>query len=537
MTKPRATGSTLSRNTIVTVVASFLYLLTRIGLPPLILNTISVEEYGIWSACFVLISYIGMGAFGVSNAYIRFSAEYAAKQEFDKIGRLVSAGLLLTLSLSLVVMTLLWNAMPWVIHWFKIPDTYAETARILILGSVGTMLLDLTFGAFSYVLAGLQRIAENKYVWIASYLLETILTVFLLKTGHGVQSLLWAFLTRYVFSTILYVGMVYRGIPDFKLRFLGLQRDDFSPFLRFGGILQLSGMISVFLYSIEKILAGRLTGVAAVAILDVGQKIPMMGCQVFAAFSSSFMPAVTHLYTLGHHEEIRRLYVRATRYMNFLIGTAMGFIAGFGELILKVWIGTRPELSDMATVMVAAAIGFQMHELTGSASAYYQGIHQPWRPFEYLLLQIVGMGTALAYMFYENDFSLVTIALAAAATRAVGSLIFLIHANITMGVRVRHYLWAGLLPGLIPYLWGFGLDYLASPWLPIDTHNRIDLFIVTGAMASLYVTWTFGFFWYGQLNRSERSEILKTLLRRKSHPIAQDAKNPDVPGEVQPHGA
>jgi len=514
MTASRSAGATLSRNTTVTVVTSLLYLLTRIGLPPLILNSVSVEEYGIWSACFILISYIGMGAFGVSNAYIRYSAEYAASQAYGKIGRLVSAGLILTLSLSLGVLLALWFAMPWVIAWFKIPPAHVEVARILILGSVATMLLDLTFGAFSYVLAGLQKIAENKYVWMVSYLLETALTVTLLKTGHGIVSLLWAFLARYLFSTLIYVVMVYRSIPGFRLNVQGLGRRDFLPFLQFGGILQLSGMVSVFLYSIEKIFAGRLAGVGAVAVLDVGQKIPMMGCQVFAAFSSSFMPAVTHLHTLGQHEEIRRLYVRATRYMNLLIGTAMGFIVGFASLILKTWIGTRPELDDMATVMLAAAIGFHIHELTGSASAYYQGIHKPWRPFEYLLLQLLGIATALAYILLTEQRSIVVIAVAAATVRAIGGMIFLMRANRSMGVRFTEFLGTALLPGLLPYLWGWGLGYLSAPWLPVNTDQRLHLLAVLLALGTLHATWTLAFFWLGLARREERRQLLDKLLRR-----------------------
>lgn len=510
----RSTGSSLSRNTVAAIFGRLLYVLTRVGLPPLILHFVSVEAYGIWATCFVLISYIGMGAFGVSNVYIRYVAEYNAKHQTENIGQLLSAGLLLTLAFSALTMLALWFGMPWLLAWFKVPAELQETARVLILGTVATMLLDLTFGAFSYVLGGLQRIALSTYVWILSYLLEVVLIVAFLLSGWGVVSLMWAFVARYIFSTIVYVALCFRAVPGLRLSLHGLRAANFRPFLGYGGVLQIIGLISVFLYSVEKILAGRFAGVGSVAILDVGQKFPMMTSQVFAAFTSSYLPAVTHLHSLGEHEELRRLYLQATRSMNVLNGLAMGFMAAFAGLIMTVWIGERSDIHDTVPILLAATIGFQLHELTGPASSYFQGIHQPARLFEYLTLQLLGIGIGLVLVVRYMGYDVVVIAELVAAARVVGSLIYLARANRTIGIANGRFFRQVLLPGLVPYAWGFALFSLINPWLAPLAGQRLWLLGALTAAGVVYMVWSLGYLWLVQLAREERQAIAASISRR-----------------------
>ena len=52
------------------------------------------EEYGIWAVCFILIGYLGISAFGVSNVYVRYVAEYYSNGRIDKINRLLSTGMI-----------------------------------------------------------------------------------------------------------------------------------------------------------------------------------------------------------------------------------------------------------------------------------------------------------------------------------------------------------------------------------------------------------------------------------------------------------
>ena len=51
--------------------ARIYYLGTRFLLTPITLAYVTLDEYGIWAACFILISYMGMSSMGIANVYVR----------------------------------------------------------------------------------------------------------------------------------------------------------------------------------------------------------------------------------------------------------------------------------------------------------------------------------------------------------------------------------------------------------------------------------------------------------------------------------
>jgi hypothetical protein len=100
-----------------------------------------------------------MGAFGVSNVYVRYVAVYAARGEQHRIGDLLSTGLTLV--------SMLWPHLPGrgLVQPARItrcpvlvPEHHAvQTAFWLVFGTVAVFMLELSIGSFAYVLTGLQQ--------------------------------------------------------------------------------------------------------------------------------------------------------------------------------------------------------------------------------------------------------------------------------------------------------------------------------------------------------------------------------------------
>ena len=512
MKQPKS--SNVSRNAAAQMLGRIFYLATRVALPPFILHYISMEEYGIWATCFLIIGYIGMGAFGVSNVYVRYVAEYNATHRYEEIGPLLGAGLTLTITFSALTLLALWFSLPWLFVAFKIPLHLQPTAAVLILGTVATMLLDMTFGAFAYVLKGMQKIAEQTAVWIVSYVVETLLMVTMMLQGFGVTSLLWAFVGRYLLATLAYVILCYRAIPNLHIQFRGRGRGYFGLFFRYGGIMQISGLISVFLYSCERLVAGTLTGVSAVMLLDIGQKFPMMSTQVFSSANNSLLTALTHYHSLGQTEEIIRLYLRGTRYLNLLNGCALGFMAPFAMTIITAWMGPDPIYQDAGIIFVCAAFGYHLHALTGPASTYFQGISRPGSPIMgYLIPQIILLGAGLVGAYTGLGHTLLAVVIAATGARMVSSGLFLLYTNSQLRVSQWQWLWQAFLPGLVPYAIGYGLAMVSQPYLAQLDTSRLVLIPVLGGLAAVYGIVVLVVL-YGVFCHTEERQMVKRLLGR-----------------------
>jgi len=516
--KNKSRGSSFYYNTLAQTAGRLLYLLTRVGLPPLILHYVSLEEYGLWATCFLLISYVSMGAFGVSNVYIRYVAEYNAKNEHDSISGLVSTGLLLTFVFSLTALSGVWLAMPWLLKGFNVAPHLQHTAQVLILGTLATMLLDMTLGAFAYILHGLQKIAQQTIVWIISFLLETALIVTLLLLHYGIEALLWAFFARYIFSTFVYIALCYRAIPDLQISLRLVNRKFFSTFLKYGGILQLSGLLGIAMYSIERVLAGYLSGLAAIAVLDLGQKFPVMASQVFSSMNASFLPAITEAHHLGKQQDIQRLYTQGLRYLNLLNGLAMGFLAPFAAWLIIAWIGknTAMNMADTIKVLICACAGYQLHVLTGPLSAYYQGINRPARTFGYIGWQVLFVVAGLVATWRYFTFDVVTIAVLVMVARILSALIYLLAGNYHLKLKFWRFVGSVLLPGIVPYLFGYGLITAISPWLGMVNANRWQLILILGIVGVFYTLLSLGFFYAFMCGNEEQGQIRQKLGRRKS---------------------
>ncbi len=506
------------KNTLAQIGGRLLYLLTRVGLPPLILHYVSLEEYGLWATCFLVIGYISMGTFGVSNVYIRYVAEYHAQQKYESISGLISTGLFLTCLFSVIALTGLWFAMPLLMGGFNIDAALQTTATWLILGTVATMLLDMTFGALAFVLHGLQRIAQQTLVWIISFLLETAVIVSLLLLDYGVFSLLWAFAVRYVFSTFVYVILCYRSIPEFHIGFQHIQRRFFATFFKYGGILQLSGLLSIAMYSIERVLAGYTSGLAAIAILDLGQKFPVMASQVFSSMNAGFLPAITHAHQQNKTEEIQRLYTQGMRYLFLINGLAMGFLAPFAALLLRAWIGPDSPMDETQTigVLVCACLGYQLHVLTGPLSAYYQGINHPAKSLIYISWQVVFVIIGLVYAWYDHRFDVLTLAFLVMLARVGSALVYLLQGNHRLGLGLGAFIVRVLWPGLLPYIFGYGLIYALKPWLAIEFLSRWQLIPFLGLCGVVYSALTLLFFYAFLCRKDEQNLIRQKIQRRKA---------------------
>ena len=272
----RSPEPSLARNVASSVGAKLLYLVSRVFLPPLTLAYVSLEEYGIWATCFILIGYIGMTAFGVSNVYIRYVAQYQAEGQSERINHLVTTGVSVVSALGLTLLLALWLFLPTIIDAFSISAAARETAFVLIFATAAIFVVDLSWGAFAYVLHGLQRIYEHNLVWVTSFLLETALIVAFLLMGWGIYALLVAFAIRYVVSIAGSAWLCFRYLPDLSLRPKYFDRSVVKLFVSYGGVVQIAGFLGMLQRSIEKVIAGVFMDVRATGLFDVGQKLSLI---------------------------------------------------------------------------------------------------------------------------------------------------------------------------------------------------------------------------------------------------------------------
>lgn len=503
---------TLSRNATVTLAAKVLYMITRLFLPPLILAYVTLEEYGIWAISFILVSYLGMSAFGVANVYIRYVAEFHARGERESINRLISTGIVSTGVMSAVLLTGLWFLLPYIIRLLNVSEQFFDVAFILLFGTAATLMMDLTLGACAYVLHGMQRITEQQIVWVITFCLEAVFIVLFLYWGMGINGLLLAFVLRYVISTVVYVVLAYRAIPGLSISPRHFDRESLRLFYSYGAVVQISGFLGMFLYSLEKTLAGVFVGVKATGLLDVAEKFPVMASQLPSSLNSLFLPAIAQLKSGGRGDKVLELYVQGARYMNIASGLIMGFFAVFSAPILTAWIGVDDRLRMGAIIMTVATLPYQLHILTGPASAFHRGSN-PWRELAYPLVQLalIAAMLPLGFMFFGKE--VLTILWVVAIGMVLSALFYISFTNRFLSISTLHFFRRVIGPGVVPYFVAVGV-YLAGHLVTDFSHpgrwyllGQLAIFgTVYGLLSVICIFW-------GIFKREERHFFLVQVIR------------------------
>lgn len=361
-----AVGKKLTINAIVGIVTQFVNLASRIVITPFVLAYISLQEYGLWTICFVILSYAGLSAFGINNAYIRYVAEYQARQEEQKISELLSTGIFCMGGVCLLLYGLLLVGVPFLLRLFNVAPDFQGLAATLILGTALAFLLEISLGGFKGLLEGLQEIALTSYVFLATGIIEVLVILILLPLGFGVLGMLYA----YVFKTWLLVALLafyaYRRFPPLRLRLSLVRREALQHLLIFGGKIQLLGLMSIFIETFDKVVSSSLLGLAATGMIEVGRKFPNTARGFSGPAFAPFMPAASYLGGWWEDSEWPTLGDKLQKYGR-LVGLSI-IVALLGLLPLPLWPATPPPFFAqlLHPLVLVAAIAVLLVSLVAS---------------------------------------------------------------------------------------------------------------------------------------------------------------------------
>ena len=473
-------------NASIAMIAKAFYLVTRLCIPPLVLSYISLSEYGLWTACFILIMYVGLTDVGFSSVYVRFTARYHAEDNIDGINRLLSTGVTMLTCMALVIILVVWALLPSILEFLKIDVLYREKAGILILGTMSMFLLDLTLGAYCYLLHGLQRIKEEQSVAIVGYILEPTLIFICLYLGFGVYSLLIAFVLRYVMSLLSFMYLAHHFLPGLKVRFRYFDKKMLRHFYGFGAIVQASAFCATVLFSLDRILSGYFLGPSGMALFDLSTKLPVSALAIPSAISNVTMATGSRHAAQEDMEAIRSLYRQSTRSTGLIAAIPLGFIAAFSAPIGMAWLGTKMgELNGLTLIMTLTALWSYLHIITGPGSSILRAMGKVENEFVYHGLRVAMLLIWVSAMLFLMPTNLEGLAWGLAIGSAMASSMYILVNQRILHVPMRYLLHDAIIPGLFAFLLGGLFRLLWELSIP-STLGRWSTLAILGVVGMLY---------------------------------------------------
>lgn len=337
------------------MVAVGIYFISRLALTPFILHYINLAEFGLWSICFVILSYAGLGALGVNNAYIKFTAEYQSRHDHEAISSLLSTGILCMTLFCLLFYFALYLLLPYFLVLFKVSSNILSVAAFMILGTALAFCFDFTLGGFRSTLEGLQEIAISKSINVAASIFEVVLILVFLPMGFGIKGLLYAYFIKTVAEMIICMFLVFKKLPDLKLKPSLINKEAFRNLFVFGGKVQVIGALSIFLASLDRLVITSIIGLKAMGLFEVGRKFPFTGRNVSRAAFGPLLPAASYIGGKWERGEAIPRIDRIKKYLGLILTAAFVGALPCAGWIWNTW-GKNIQISTVSYTLAGLAV-------------------------------------------------------------------------------------------------------------------------------------------------------------------------------------
>ena len=350
-------GSQLWRNTLAGGASAIVGAIISAISYPVYLHFLGYEQYGLWLAISVVLSFATFGHLGLASAVATTVAQENARGDISGIRQTVSTALLVLSAVGLVAVAgILVCGGSFISALHLRPELQAE-ARMLLPFTALLSLYVVQIDTINSVLVGLGRLDLAVGTQQSGRLMTLIFAAALLSAGVGVISLPIATLTGnvYVHLRSLHLARRIAGQPCFSVSAFSIAR--LRSLLTFGSAVLASTVINFLLGPLNKFALTRYVGPSSVPIYDLAFTMTMQIRGVLDSGLSSLMPEVSRLKALASNEARVRIHSVYSRAMKLIFQVGLPIFGGAmlaAQLFLHLWLGARfrPELVPALRILL-----------------------------------------------------------------------------------------------------------------------------------------------------------------------------------------
>jgi O-antigen/teichoic acid export membrane protein len=353
-------GRRVAANSMTMLSGQVLFTLIGFVTTPVVLSHVGLVEFGLWTLIMTTVAYVTVVDPGFGDLITRYGARAHLAGDRALGARLCTLATLVWLGFGLVGLPIvLWVVPAWVPHL----HLHAGLAHVAE---------EFFYWGYAYTIAGsVSAIMSSRLTavgdqWLvtaidaATRLLYAGVLLGMLLTGSKLSALVVASSVQLVVTFLVTTGFVWAraGAPyGNPLRLHGgLVREA----TRFGGWLQLGGVLELLTYETDGLVIGTFDSVSRVGTYGIAQRAAGMTTYFGFFAQSSMLAAISAAHAAGEGlAAMRRMYRRAVRLVGLLGGAIAGALLGTAPVFLAFWLNRYPGgvgITDAATCLAVAAL-------------------------------------------------------------------------------------------------------------------------------------------------------------------------------------
>lgn len=382
MTSPRPPAAVeltgrrlLARNTLWSLLGQGIPMVAAAVAVPILLHALGAEAFGVLTLAWTVIGYFSLFDFGIGRALTRVVAEGLGGGDTADLPHVVGTALIMLLGLGVFGALVLGIATPWAVHRaLQVPAGLEQDTRAafyLLAISLPAVMVTAGLGG---VLAAYQRFKALNLIRIPMSILSFVLPMAVLPFTHGLAAIVSTLVAVRFVGTFAQLMVCAAVMPELGTGFRWNSALA-SSLLKSGGWLAVSNLIMPLFVSVDRMLIGALTSVAAIAYYAPPQEIATKLWILPGTLVSVLFPAFAAS-ARANPARLNLLFRRGLSqvYCALFPPTLMLIVVG-GD-VLGLWLGAAFRQNG-ETVLQLLAAGAFFTGLSFIPSALIQAVGQP----------------------------------------------------------------------------------------------------------------------------------------------------------------
>lgn len=368
--------ASLKVNAISNWASLFVQIAVGLFLTPFIISHLGKSGYGIWVLVGSFTGYYGLLNLGVKSAVTRYIARYSAQNDTKNLNEVINTALLMfciTCFLAIVISFLIAGPLA---RFFKVaPEHFREFKYVVWVLGISTG-LSFPCGVFSTMITARERYVALNVVNIAAALLRAGLMVVILLSGHGLAGIACSALAATVVSTVSFIVLSRRIVPEFKFQLSNANLATFRMILVFGGFTTIIAIGDILRLKIDSVVIGRMIGIDEVGIYGVAALFVGYMLALVTSGTSVLTPRFAALDGADNHQELRNIFLRSLSVSSFIAcGIAVPAVL-FGRSFLFLYVGSGFEAAGPVLILLATSYAFALSQAPGIGAMYALNKHR-----------------------------------------------------------------------------------------------------------------------------------------------------------------
>ena len=344
MTTQQENTKRIAKNTLMLYVRMLFGMLISLYTSRVVLQTLGVEDYGIYNVVGGVVAMLGFLNASMSGATSRFLAFEIGKGNQKKVSETFSSALIIHIGIALVILIISETIGLWFLeNKLIIPDARLNAARIVYQFSIFSTLVGITQVPYDACIIAREKMNVYAYVEILNVCLK-LLIVYILLIGNYDKLILYAFLQFFVSLLVMLIYRIYslKNYPETKFH-LFIKKDRLIPMLNFSGWDMLGNISMIVRGQGINMLMNMFFGPKINASAGIASSVMSVTTSFSGNFLMAVKPYITKLYAKENYSELVSSIFFSSKMAYLLVAMFAIPIIVECDFILKLWLSYVPD--------------------------------------------------------------------------------------------------------------------------------------------------------------------------------------------------